>query len=281
MLMRKIVGGVSVRNILIISLLAALAVSLTSCYIMREEVTGEVPPEPYYACFPGSYYRKAVSSFDQWTGIEGIIVLPEHEPDIRRWGSTGPLDNFSIYMGGRAGNQEVDAGLTWEITRDEFGNVRYEWDQRAYRPFWRVTSWNNAPARKEFYWYPGDRVLMRVEVAGAGLLRLTIQDADPNPERVFTTVFEASNFGIGIPTQFKRVNAIDQSGNEGKPVQPTKAKVWGAVWEEVYLLRGDKKYPMVPSRFTDMRCPDGEYFVVVTLNSPGGESISIYRTPEK
>lgn len=43
MLMRKIVGGVSVRNILIISLLAALAVSLTSCYIMREEVTGEVP----------------------------------------------------------------------------------------------------------------------------------------------------------------------------------------------------------------------------------------------
>jgi len=262
-------------------ILGLLTLTLVSCYYQGGGILtpDEVPPATEAACFPGAYYRKAVSSFDKWTGIEGIIVLPENAVDVRRWGTNGPLDNFSIYMGGRAGNQEVDAGLTWEITRDEFGNIDYV--NRAYRPFWRVTSWNNAPAIKDYYWYPGDKVLMRVETVDTGRLRLTVQDADPNPKKSFSVDFEASMFGMNIPTQFKRVNAIDQSGNEGKPVQPTKAKVFGAVWEEVYLLRGDERYPMVPSRFTDMKCPDGGFFEVEKLNNFGGESINIFGTPEK
>lgn len=246
---------------------------LTACY-KSFQGEFEISPEPYLSCFPGAYYRKAASSFDVWTGIEGIIILPEHAVDPSRFGSKGPLDNFSIYMGGRAGNQEVDAGVLWEITKDEFGNIDY--NKRAYRPFWRVTSWNNAPAKEEYYWYPGDKIRIRVEVVSMGLLRLTVEDAKPQPVKSFSVEFSASQFGIGLTQQFKRVNAIDQSGNEGKPVQPTKAKVIGALWEEVFLLRGNKSYPFTPNRFTDMRCPDEIYFDIKTLNTNGGEAISIY-----
>lgn len=241
----------------------------------------EVKPALYADCFPGAYYRKAASSFDIWTGIEGVIVLPENAPDLSRWGSGGPLDKFSIYMGGRSGNQEVDAGVLWEITRDEFGNI--DTVNRAYRPFWRVTSWNNAPATKDYYWYPGDKILIRVEVVGKGMLRLTVEDATPNPQKRFTVDFPASQYGIGLMQQFKRVNAIDQSGNEGKAVQQTKAKVVNALWQEVYLLRGLEKerFPFTPERFTDMRCPDIKYFQVEQLNELGGEVISIFGLPQE
>jgi hypothetical protein len=251
-----------------------IVMSLIFATIILPSHAEEILPAPSLPCFPGAYYRKAASSFDQWTGIEGVIVLPEGTADFARYGNNGPLDKFSIYMGGRANNQEVDAGILWEITKDPFGNI--DTFNRAYRPFWRVTSWNNAPATKEYYWYPGERILMRVEVAGSGLLRLTVEDATPNPEKSFSVEFAASQFGVGFPQQFKRVNAIDQLGNEGRPVQPTRAKVVGAIWEEVYLLRGEERFPFVPERFTDMRCPDPCYFVIETYNDKGGEAISIY-----
>lgn len=241
-------------------------------------VKAEVPPADSLPCFPGAYYRKAASSFDEWTGIEGVLVLPRGTVDVLRYGSNGPLDKFSIYMGGRANNQEVDAGVLWEITKDEFGNI--DTFNRAWRPFWRVTSWNNAPATKEYYWYPGEKIVMRVEVVAKGQLKLTIEDATPNPDRSFSVEFPASQFGRGNLQQFKRVNAIDQLGNEGKPVQPTKARVEGAIWEEVYLLRGEERYPFITSRFTDMRCPDPVHFLVETINDQGGESLGIYGIPE-
>jgi len=254
------------------------AVFLTGCF---KYYPGEIEvwPEPYFNCFPGAYYRKAASSYDFWTGIEGVIILPENSIDVNRQVGKKALDNFSIYMGGRAGNQEVDAGVLWEITKDESGNVDY--NKKAYRPFWRVTYWNNADAKEEYYWYPGEKIRMRVEVAGEGLLRLIVEDAMPHPVKSFKVEFEASKFGIGLTQQFKRVNAIDQSGNEGKPVQPTKAKVIGAIWEEVYLLRGEKRYQFTPQRFTDMRCPENIYFEIKTLNSNGGEAISIYGDPKQ
>ncbi len=35
----------------------------------------EVAPAKDVPCFPGAYYRKAVSSLDVWTGIGGIVKL--------------------------------------------------------------------------------------------------------------------------------------------------------------------------------------------------------------
>jgi hypothetical protein len=246
----------------------------------------EVPPATSIPCFPGSYYRKVVSSFDTWVGITGVVKLGMPAVDMDRLGgpSRQPLDNFSVYMGGNAGHQEVDAGLTWEFTRDENGAKSRM--RNAWRPFWRAGSWNSAPDEKQYYWYPGDVVTMAVIVAGPGRLRLVIADAGPHPKRVFSTEFDAKGIAPRVPRQFKRVNAIDQVGNEGRPIQQTKAQVTGAVWQETYLLRasGERdRFPMTAERFTDMRCPAPS--IVITADSEakarGGEAIDIHGTPVK
>lgn len=268
-----------------------------------EAIPGEVPPASGYPCFLGAYYRKAVSSFDYWTGIEGVVTLPNLIIDPARNGPDGPRDGASIYMGGQARGQEIDAGLSWD---HQLG---------GWRPFWRNQTWHNAPGIPDkFIWYPGETVRMSVVVAGPGKLRLTVMSVPPGDgkgagsefpgertgsQKGFTVVFDAWGFGPGIVQQFKRVNAIDQAGNEGRPVQPTAARVTAAVWSEVWLWRGDVKVPFTAERFTDMRCPAPEHFVVRTagaaeggdpgrgtsggpgagLTGPGAEMIEIYGTP--
>lgn len=86
----------------------------------------EVKPSSYSPCFAGAYYRKAVSSNDVWTGIEGTVVLPTITFDPNRVNPAKPkqfLDNPSVYMGGRMGGQETDIGMTWEVIKDAQGNV--------------------------------------------------------------------------------------------------------------------------------------------------------------
>jgi hypothetical protein len=245
----------------------------------------EVPPAKSLPCFPGAYYRKVVSSFDIWTGIVGTVKLGTPLVDMDRLGGPEkrPLDNFSVYMGGNAGGQEVDAGLTWEFTRDDQGNKSKM--RNAWRPFWRAGSWNSAPDSKQFYWYPGDVVKMAIVVAGPGRLRLVVADATPEPKRVFSTEFDAKGFAPRKPRQFKRVNAIDQVGNEGHPIQPTKAMVVGSLWQETFLLRGagetTERLPMTPERFTDMRCPAASISITADKDAiaHGGEAIDIHGTP--
>jgi hypothetical protein len=246
----------------------------------------EVPPAASLPCFPGAYYRKVVSSFDSWTGITGVVKLGTPTVDMDRLGGPEkrPLDNFSVYMGGNAGGQEVDAGLTWEFTRDDQGAKSKM--RNAWRPFWRAGSWNSAPDSKQFYWYPGDVVTMAIIVAGPGRLRLVVSDATPEPKREFSTEFDAKGFAPRTPKQFKRVNAIDQVANEGHPIQPTKALVVGALWQETFLLRGadeqTERLPMTPERLTDMRCPAASISVTATRDAQvhGGEAIDIHGTPQ-
>lgn len=245
---------------------------------------GEVAPAASIPCFQGAYYRKAVSSFDVWTGIIGVVKLGMPKTDEERLNQTTkqPLDNFSVYMGGRAGNQEIDAGLAWEFTVDENGKKSER--RNAFRPFWRNETWNSAPAEKQFYYYPGETVQMAVLVAGPGKLRLVIADAAQ--KKVFQTEFDAKGFQPNVPRQFKRVNAIDQFSNEGKPAQATKAQITGAEWLQTILLRGAgaeaKQLPMDKTRFTDMRCPNEANIVVTTTDAAkGAEKIDIFGTPQK
>lgn len=245
---------------------------------------GEVVPAASIPCFPGAYYRKAVSSFDVWTGIFGVVKLGTPKVDEDRLDATTkqPLDNFSVYMGGRAGTQEIDAGLSWEFTVDETGKKSER--RNAFRPFWRNETWNAAPAEKQFYYYPGETVQMAVLVAGPGKLRLIISDGAQ--KKVFQTEFDAKSFQSNVPRQFKRVNAIDQVRNEGKPAQPTKAQITSAEWLQTVLLRGAgaeaKQLPMDKTRFTDMRCPNETNIVVTATDAAkGAEKIDIFGTPQK
>lgn len=284
---------------------------------------GECPPEPSRPCFPGAGYRKAVSSVGPWSGIEAVVTLPTpcFDPDRLRPGTARPLDSASVYLGGRAGDREVDCGLNWEVIREPDGRVSST--GKAYRIFWRVDSWNSGPARPEYYFYPGDTVRLAcrtttepgklcLEVSllaraaepvpttalGKGGARVVwapfdpvaaknAQEADwgttgtearvPQPLSSFRIVFDAPGFGPGRAQEFKRVNALDQSGNEGRPVQPTRTRITGAVWREVYLLRGTDKLErvaMTPCRFTDMRCPFPEC-VRVTPFGESGERVDL------
>ena len=250
----------------------------------KSNSTAEVPPAKTMPCFAGAYYRKAVSSFDVWTGIAGFVKLGTPQFDESRLRSEDKnqyLDNFSVYMGGNAGGKtEVDAGLTWEFTTDATGKKSEK--RNAFRPFWRTKTWNAAPAQKEYYFYPGETVQMAVLVAGPNKLRLIISDGK---SKTFQTDFDAEGFTSGIPRQFKRVNAIDQVANEGKPTQKTTANITSAEWLSTILLRGAgtdaKQIPMTTEKFTDMRCPNVNNIVVTETDKlKGGEKIDIFGTPK-
>ncbi len=86
--------------------------------------------------------------------------------------------------------------------------------------------------------------------------------------------------------EFKRVNSIDQYGNEGSNVKATKATVSEAIWREVYLYRkvNNKlvKVPFNKQRQTSMICPNVESFSITVSEEQkqkGGESITIHPKP--
>ncbi len=296
------------------------ALPVAMCSLLMAATAAETPeakPAESAPCFPGAYYRKAASSFDHWTGIEAVVQLPEPSYDMSRVKANGrPLDNASIYLGGRAGDQEIDCGVNWEIVKEADGSVSKI--GKAFRPFWRNEKWYSGPAKPEYYFYPGDVIRMKVENTQDGKLLMRIdllaraKDADKLPEPAdsadettpivatkpaagagdeafttkpvdsissFTTVFDASEFRLEGLKQFKRVNGMDQSGNEGKPVQPTKTRITDAKWREVWLLRGQKRVPMTPERFTDMRCPDPKH-IEVSPAGISGEAVSLIGNPE-
>ncbi len=275
-------GNGAARKWILANLKIGDAVKIGEAVIVRNS-SGEIAPAASMPCFLGAYYRKAVSSFDVWTGIAGFVKLGTPTVDEKRLGAETkqPLDNFSVYMGGNAGGKtEVDAGLTWEFTVDANGKKSER--RNAFRPFWRTKIWNAAPAQKEFYFYPGETVQMAVIVAGANKLRLIISDGKA---KTFQTDFDAEGFTSGIPRQFKRVNAIDQVANEGKPAQKTTAQVVGAEWLSTLLLRGAgadaKQISMTTEKYTDMRCPNVNNIVVLeTDKSKGGEKIDIFGMPK-
>ncbi len=236
--------------------------------------------------FAGAYYRKVVSSSDVWTGIEGTVILPHMTFDPARVNPSKPaqyLDNPSVYMGGNMGGQETDIGMTWEVIKDDNGNVSA--DRKAFRPFLRRTAYgsqeknySNAPAESRYYWYPGEKITMSVRVDAAGVIRFIVDGAGKHYE----TTYECGGYSKGSKGTFKRVNAIDQVNNERKPAQTTKTLVEGSRWESTYLYRyvsgKDVKVPMHTGRFTDMRAPDVKYFQITHTEADdkiGAESINI------
>ena len=252
------------------------AVKIGEPPVIVKNAAGEVVPDASIPCFAGAYYRKAVSSFDVWTGIAGLVKLGTPKVDENRLSAKDktPLDNFSVYMGGNAGGTyEVDAGLTWSFSIDADGKRSER--RNVWRPFWRTKTWSDDP---KFAFLPGETVQMAVLIVGAKKLRLIITDGK---SKTFQTDFDAEGFAPNVARQFKRVNAIDQFGNEGRPAQPTRAEVTGAEWLNTTLLRGEgtsaKQIPMDKTRYTDMRCADQSNVVVTTTDAAkGAEKIDIF-----
>lgn len=246
----------------------------------------EVRPPTTQSCFAGAYYRKAVSSKDVWLGIGGTVILPRITFDADRKNPNKPgqyLDNPSVYLGGNMGGQETDIGLTWEVIKEN-GTVSQE--RKAFRPFLRRTShpggqasdYANAPAEEQYYWYPGEKVTLSIQIAEDYKLKFIVEGAGKR----FETDYDCVGYKRGNIGEFKRVNAIDQVANEGKPAQATKTKVENGKWTESYLFRvyqdGVVKAPLHKGRFSDMRCPDVKYFNIQATDkeaNAGAETITI------
>ncbi|MDD4819847.1 MAG: hypothetical protein PHD21_03315 [Flavobacteriales bacterium] len=214
------------------------------------------------------------------------MILPTIAFDPNRVNPAKPkqyLDNPSVYMGGTMGGQETDIGMTWEVIKDANGNVSQ--DRVAFRPFMRKSGitgdaalYANAPAEARYYWYQGEEITMSVRIEQNGYLKFVVDGAGKHYE----TSFQCAGYRIGAKGVFKRVNAIDQVSNEGKPAQATKTVVSGSLWKNTYLYRRvdgkDVKVPMHSRRMTDMRCPDVRYFIVSSTDEQkkiGSESITI------
>lgn len=273
-----------------------LSMSLLACGVSKTaklneaadvNIANEILPVAQKPCFEGAYYRKLVSSHDYWRGIEGTVVLPHIEFDPQRGHAKKPgqyLDNPSIYLGGSMGNQETDIGMAWEVIKEESGQVSKE--RKAFRPFLRRTGhesgqlavFENAPAEKAYYWYPGEEIKMSLVLVADKKVRFVVEGAGKKFEREF----DCDGYLLKDVGEFKRVNAIDQVGNEGKPVQATKTKVLNAEWKATNLYRlVDGKLTAVPfkkTRYTEMMCPAVKYFDVNASKAQitvGAESLTI------
>jgi hypothetical protein len=254
-------------------------------------IENEAPKPGTPNCFPGAIYRKVVSSKDYWLGIEATITLPQFTPDPERYDDTKQnyyLDNSSIYMGGHS-YYESDVGIAWMIGHTDGTSAQISRSGIAFRPFWRYITtqeqctnnncYRNANVSDyEYYYYPGDQIRMSVFSPRPGYMQMRIEliSLTTNPDYVnkrseygleenFNRVFLTPEFpsaGMGeLKSEFKRVNAIDQVANEGKPTLNTNAKVIDAIWHEVYLYREIEdtvyKVPMTEDRTASMFCPIG------------------------
>lgn len=233
------------------------------------------------------------------------------------------LDSPSIYMGGHA-LSESDAGLGYMSgyeTNDMSESLNYGSKKICYRPFYRyiysdcidnegnvirnnVNSWNiSDPKRPEYYYFPGDLIKMSVYSPVENYLQLKIEVIEPTsieqykkqravyglkdnkPSTYYSPLFYSEGHNKE-KAEFKRVNSIDQYGNEGSNVKPTKAKVTEAVWHEVYLYRRINgvvmKVPFNKERQAPMACPNPESFTITMTKEQealGGESITIHPKP--
>lgn len=155
---------------------------------------------------------------------------------------------------------------------------------------------NYAPQFTEYYYLPGDKIKIIVTYPKKHYMQLKIELIEKStyeesinlrlknkwrdPETFISPLFTSPEDLETNLKEFKRVNAIDQSGNEGKPTINTLSSVKDANWESVYLYRTidnvQVKVPFNNLRSATMNCPTIKGFNVVDIDlKTGGSKVSI------
>lgn len=148
----------------------------------------------------------------------------------------------------------------------------------------------------QYYYLPGDKVRMIIYSPKPNWLQLQIELIEAStlpysvgvrtfngwkqPESFISPIFPSSGHG-DMKAEFKRVNAIDQVANEGKPAHASTTVVREAIWHNTYLYRKingvNHRVPMNMSRAAVMNCPLPTQFVSSGIDAlTGGETVSIY-----
>lgn len=230
------------------------------------------------------------------------------------------LDNPSIYLGGHA-ILESDAGLGMNVSYPT-GDTSYELDYSSprycFKPFWRyiyknasdingnverhnVNSWNiTDPKLLQYYYFPGDVLKLAVYSPIPNYLQLKIEVIKPTsidkyvkmrksyglvndrPSDFYSPLFYSEGHGTGVDAEYKRVNSIDQYGNEGFTAIPTEANIT-STWHECFLYRKIEgklyKVPFTEERQASMMCPNEKAIKVTTIGlnkDLGAEKIELF-----
>lgn len=284
------------------------------------KIPNELEPPKQIKCFPGAWYHKVVSSKDSWVGVEAKLKLGEFTPDEKRFNLDGLgrfMDNHNVYLGGLA-ETEADCGLGYN-TMYESDNTSYELTKASpklgYRPFYRfivkeryeeggnvdvinANFWRTSDPRDLcYYYFPGDIVRIKVYSPIPNYLQMRIELVEPSkikkyqeirkryhlendlPKDYISPLFYSSNQGV-TSAEFKRVNSIDQYGNEGFKAINNTSKVENEVWYECYLYRYLKgelvKVPFNQKRQCVGNFPNSKSIKVIPLNHVlGAEEVNI------
>ncbi|MCK9166624.1 MAG: hypothetical protein M0P92_04205 [Acholeplasmataceae bacterium] len=152
----------------------------------------------------------------------------------------------------------------------------------------------------QYYYLPGDRLRIVVASPEPGKMQLQIEVIEKStlayslelrsengwkdPENFISPIFSSPGQGTNIKTSFKRVNAIDQVANEGKPATSTTTEVFDTIWHNTYLYRvidnQIHRIPMTKERAAIMDCPNPNFISRTELDKNGGEVISIHPNRE-
>lgn len=233
------------------------------------------------------------------------------------------LDNPSVYMGGNAvsesdvglslslvllENNKISTGCYafrpfWRYITSEnkdLGSYNDHYGEYQVSAVGNNCSGNYHWKYTEYYYLPGDTLRMIVIAPEPDKLQLQIEVISKStlpesvairerygwkdPENFISPIFTSPGHGVkGGSAEFKRVNAIDQSGNEGKTAIPTDTVVSGAVWHNSYLYReidGEiYRLPMNESRRGVVNAPDSSKFTVSCGKAEsdiGGETVTIH-----
>ncbi len=151
----------------------------------------------------------------------------------------------------------------------------------------------------QYYYLPGDTLRIIVHVPEPGKMQLQIEVLEVStlassvairqqygweaPADFLSPVFASPGHGTGMDAEFKRVCAIDQSGNEGGTAIETTSSVTNVIWQETYLYREIDgvlyRVPMDESRRAATAAPRGDAFTVTfdgVDTTKGGEVVSIH-----
>ncbi|NLN50322.1 MAG: DUF5011 domain-containing protein [Acholeplasmataceae bacterium] len=148
----------------------------------------------------------------------------------------------------------------------------------------------------QYYYLPGDKLRivvyspkthylqLQIEVLEKSTLANSIKIREDNgwqdPENFLSPIFRSPGHGGAVLAEYKRVNAIDQSGREGIDALSTNTEVFQAVWESVYLHReiAGRLYrvPFNANRADILSAPTSQGFTYTEIDSNGGSKVSIH-----
>lgn len=159
-----------------------------------------------------------------------------------------------------------------------FANYHWSYTEHYYLPgdTLRIIVYSPAP----------DKLQLQIEVIEKSTLEASVEMRKKygwkDPADFLSPVFSSPGHGRNQNAEFKRVNAIDQSGNEGGTAIPTDTEIKNAVWHSTYLYREIEgtlyRVPMNEARRASTDAPAPEGFVITTdenASAIGGETVTI------